>query len=125
MINLEEKSPVELIQEYLEISMATNENSVYDLKQFIIKTREKEKELLEKFYTSGFGNGFNYAINQTEKDIAEHLNEFSSKHLQALDVVNSYKKESEYLIGFKQAILMLREEFSYLMELIDEDQENN
>lgn len=132
MINLEEKTPVELIQEYLEKSMATNENSVYDLKQFIIETREREKELLEKFYTTGFGQGFNYAMDQTEKDIADHLDEFTCKHLQALDVVNTYNKENEYLIGFKQAILMMREEFKYLLEVInhidideDEDQESN
>lgn len=125
MINLEEKTPVELIQEYLEKSMATNENSVYDLKQFIIQNRTKEIELLETYRVAGFSQGFNYAMDQTEKDIADHLNEFTSKHLKALEVVNSYNKESEYLIGFKQAIQMTREEFSYLIELADENQESN
>lgn len=84
------------------------------------KERELNAEDLEKFLLI-----FDSEINKSHRDGAmmeliwfcNDINDFLDKHLNALEIVNSYQKETEYLIGFKQALLMFRSEFEFILNL--------
>lgn len=72
------------------------------------------KDELQRAYTSGATIEL---IN-----FCNDINEFLDKHLDALEVVTTYQKETEYLMGFKQALLMFQNEFEFILKLKDNEE---
>jgi hypothetical protein len=88
------------------------------------KERELNAEDLEKFLLI-----FDSEMNKSYRDGAmielilfcNDINDFLDKHLDALEIVNSYQKETEYLIGFKQGLLMFKSEFEFMLNLKNDE----
>lgn len=113
-------TPVQKIQNFIENAMANNDQSVYDLLQFVRQLRQEETDLLAKFYKSGADTELNL--------FRDDINEFLDTHLDAIEIVTTYQKETEYLLGFQQALKMFRNEFEFILtpaKPIDDDEEKN
>jgi hypothetical protein len=81
-----------------------DENLSDDQIDVIMKIQARE---LITAYKTGSANGLNELVND--------INDFLNKHLDALNIVTQYQKETEYLIGFKQALLMFKNEFDFIL----------
>jgi hypothetical protein len=103
--------PVQKIEKFLEEAIAQEDKNVYELLQYVRSIKEEEAQGYVHSFNAGFSAGQNLSISE----FADDVNEFLNNHIDAIELVNTYKKDQEYLIGFQQGLLAFQKEFEFIL----------
>jgi hypothetical protein len=112
--------PVQKIEKFLEEAIAQEDKNVYELLQYVRSIKEEENQGYIDSFKAGFSAGQNLSISE----FADDVNEFLNNHIDAIELVNTYKKDHEYLIGFQQGLLALKKEFEFILNYKHNESQN-